>query len=442
MRRPTPPPSPCSAARSVPGRRGFTLTELFVVLAIIAIVLGIGVPAINAVVRDSNASLAEQSLRTGVEAARDVAIASGGQRDGAAVFLFEPNGAVRIVPAVWVGRVEDRRQADRNPVSQPLTGTGRENLVVRDVFVPAPGAEAIEMPGDWRVRGWAAAGMIDDEWYDSPHYGNEGYNTTDRIPKQRGQWVFPESGFYDRTLPATVNAQGLPYGSSPDPQATPRQSFMVRFEAGSGILKQTGEPAIFVDPNPALPEQERDEVFQGSIPAADRLDIEADGWRRIDRAESLERWARRMLAERNFVKNSDQDEPGDKLGKLRWIGNESMDTVLVRPVSRLALYDDRDLAAALRAAGASGSVIHPETGTIYQLRETGLASEPVRPWLTTAVRNLPANANYPGGAASIITGLINGDSDLNGLIEPADGEAFSRIFVISPYTGDFVEVIQ
>ena len=76
------------------------------------------------------------------------------------------------------------------------------------------------------------------------------------------------------------------------------------------------------------------------------------GDHRADEATDLAVFARRLLSKRASPTAADL---------RRLLGNEATDTILLRPVTELALYDERRLA---RAVGARG--LNRDTRTIYR----------------------------------------------------------------------------
>lgn len=319
----------------------FTLLELVIVVAIIAVMAAAGVPAIRNIIYTSSASMADTQLKLALNAARDLAIrnASG---DTAAVFTFEPGGRLNIVGMVYVGRMLDTKD--------PSPNAGTNTKVYRDVFVPTPLIDPVQLPPGWMVRGFAPPGSIYDPtpldvngkvvvhtgWYhdniNGPKIGNRLMNvgTDPLIPgTNRGNWVFPETGFFDPT-----RADEGDY----------RQTFMVRFQSGSGkVLPPDSIPVVALLP--------RDRVdtgaFPNALPTLSNGSIGLLDWRRVDRAENLVSWARGVMAL--------STDDAEKL-----IGSRSTDCVTTGAVTLLALYEESRMAAALGAKG-----LNPVTGTIY-----------------------------------------------------------------------------
>ncbi len=263
----------------------YTLMELMVVISIIVLMIAIGVPSFTSLIRSSEASLAVNKLASGLSAARDVAVAAGVGNDGAAVFFFEPGGRVSIVPCVRIGELDD------------LDNSGA--VIKRDVFIPAPEMEAIQLPRGWSVRAFTPINSID-----SPTNPNGWYAGGDYPPDQ-SNWIFPETEFYN----SNVQNDGAD-----------RQTFIIRFDGGTGTVSVSR-------PNTALVVSVR----------PSRQNRNAIASLRADRATDLKRWTRRVL----------NDGILTDAQKRNLIGDESGDTVLARPVTELCLYDEQKMAAIL-----------------------------------------------------------------------------------------------
>lgn len=331
----------------------FTLLELLLVIAIIAVMAAAGVPAIRNIVYTSTASLAESQLRLALTATRDLAIRTS-SGDTAAVFTFEPGGRLTIVPAVYVGTVLDAKDP-----GQLYTAGVSQVLVYRDVFVPTPLVEPVQLPQNWMVRGFAPPGsifssrntstrdvngnaIISNGWYDenfnSGKFGNRNFNT-DRDPlignlKNRGNWVFPETGFFDPTK-----------GEEGDY----RQTFMIRFQSGTGrIVGASRDPAVVV-----LPRNEVKDINALPQLPSGTAPWTAFDWRRVDRADNLVGWARSILR-----------LPAPEAAAI--LGARSTDVASVNTVSIVALYDEQRLAESIGAAG-----VNRVTGCLYGISTVG-----------------------------------------------------------------------
>ncbi len=390
---------------------GFTLVEMFVVIAIILIIVALAVPGVNAMVYSSNRALAENSLRVGVGLARDAAIASSRSGDGAAVFLYDPGSEqMRIVPAEVVGQIE----TSNNPLL--LSSNGRQT---QDVLAPIALGQSVTLPRSWMVRGYAPAGsMLPDSsdgvasWYTSPNYGAANVNSQAKLERN---WVFPESGFYDIDEASHAAGGGgagfAGFGGIP----TPRQSFMVRFSARTGAVSTIGRTGLMIDPRPSV--EERDDL------AMSRTDI-ANAWKRVDWAEDARTWAVRTLGR-------SAADPG-VVAQL--LGNNTNDTVQVKSVNRLALYDERRLARGI------GGRLNQDTGTIYEpyARDEQISFDRTlfgNTQLDQIRRNINAwiDGDTDGGAGG------PGDDIFDGRIDEQDSPE-AALFTIQGYTGELTEI--
>ncbi|MEO0630843.1 MAG: hypothetical protein AAFY46_08955, partial [Planctomycetota bacterium] len=326
----------------------------------------------------SRRSLAESKLQQALYSARDAATASVGGGDAAAVFFFEPGQGVRVLTCIEVGSIEDE-------VSGGLTGSGgggSGSANRRDVFVPVPGFEPVQLPGGIGVRGFALGTLFvgRSNWYESldARAGNS-------VPPEPGYWVFPETAFY----PENEFDGG-----------DVRQTFMVRFTAGEGTLSREPTRALVVSPS------------TGS--ASDVVDLSAidPSIDNIDEIDDLELWTRRALS------NVDVDDDERRL----LFGNQSVHTVLAGPVTELSLYDERELS---RAVGGRG--LNQDTGTLY-----ADANEPVvdRRIYDRGERLLVRNASR------WIDGL-----ELIGTQAPQT-DSTAQVFAINAFFGDLVEITR
>lgn len=292
-------------ATPAPRRAGFTVTELLVVISLIVILILIAVPGFQAMIRSSDGALAETQLRAALRVARDAALRSSGRGDGAAVFYFDRGGRTRVVPCVKVADLLD----------QDASG----NDVTREVFAPAPGLVATELPRGWSVRAYVPAGAIEGQWY-ARYAGAPESNQT--------SWLFPETDFYD-----DGSSNGTA-GSGKD-----RSTFMVRFEAGSGIMiPSPATPALVISPRASAAGRTGSPFVVGGREY------------RADRADDLGRFVRRVVTSPDL----------DAAQRRQLVGRESADMVLARPVTALALYEERELGSAL------GIPLDRDSGTIYK----------------------------------------------------------------------------
>ncbi len=356
------------------GRRsGFTLLELLVVISIFLLLLLIAVPAFSSMLYSSEESLAENSMRSGLTAARDAAARGRQGQDGAAVFLYDAVAQkTSIVPCVQVGVL-----VEPDPVNPALT-------VRRDVFAPVPGYEPTSLPRGWMIRGYAAANTIDDQWYGDPAITGNPYAVSSR--RLQGNWLFPENDFYDWDDEA---------------DGTDRHTFIVRFEGGTGALKPGDlDPVLVLDAVPS-------DSFRTSAPFNTyRADTAADKAKLV----------------RTIV-----NAPFSGVGSLSiadrraLLGDEAVDTILAKPVTQLALCNEKKLAAGLGAASGTAVRLNSITGCIYLD---------------------PAAANYepqidPNVSLDDLNLYMEGRlSDTNG--DPIQSEA--RLFTVHRYLGNLIEV--
>lgn len=351
-------------------RRALTLAELLVVVAILVIVVLIAIPAFSAMLYSSEATLSESLLASGVKSARDAAIRGTANQDAAAVFVFEPNGRITIVPCIKVGEVWDEDLSPNN-----------DDPILRDLFVPVGLISPAQLPRGWTVRGYAPPFMLQNGWYRDASGPAGGAH----YPLNTGNWVFPETGFYfDRTANPPPNIGNI--------DGRNRQTFMIRFEAGTGrVVTSQRHAALVFDPHPSS---------QGRTALPWRL---SDGTTAYPPPADPRQFVQRFLIDQGL-----SDDPGNLNYRYRVFGYGSADTVLARPVSALALTDERRL-----AAGMSPPVRpHPDTGAVY--------------------RPFDPNDNRPR-----FVGNIDGE-DIRDWIEGDGSEA--RIYTLDRVTGELREV--
>lgn len=316
-------------------RSAFTLLELLVVISILAIAVAIAVPSFNSLLYTSNQSQAANQLQVALASARDAAVRSAPGADAAAVFFFEPGGRTSIVPCVSIGVLRD---------ADPISLNDRELFVEREVFVPAPGIEPIELPRGWVVRGYAPRESLHDSnlangrvtgWYDLGD-GGAGSDSL-HYDINEANWLFPESGFYD-----VADAAG----------GRARHTFMVRFEGGTGRQNVTDtQPVLVLAPSPST----RLRANLGGSPLSKY---------RVDRASDQRRFVRAVLAAPPpaFGPGGGQSDvdPLRTNEKQEILGDVSVDTVLARPLSQVALYNVQRLAGSIGARG-----VNRDTGSLY-----------------------------------------------------------------------------
>jgi prepilin-type N-terminal cleavage/methylation domain-containing protein len=320
----------------------FTLLELLIVVAIIAVMAAAGVPAIRNIIYSSTSSLAESQLRLALNAARDLAIRNP-TGDTAAVFTYESGGRLTIIPAVHVGALLDGQDP-----GLPYTDNANPK-VYRDVFVPTAMVDPVQLPQGWMVRGFAPPGsiynssdrdinnqpVVQNGWYYENFSGTVVGNRNPNIGTDpliagpsRGNWVFPENAFFDETKAD---------------QGDYRQTFMVRFQRGTGrVLGSSFIPSVLLLPRSRIDTN----TYPGALPSVTPA-IGPNDWRRVDRIEDLVGWARSVLAL-------------DARQAAALVGARSTDCVTVNSVGILGLYEETRMAAALGAGG-----VNRITGTIY-----------------------------------------------------------------------------
>lgn len=402
-------------------RRGFTIVELLVVIVIGLVILTIAVPAFQAMIYSSNRSLAVNALTASTQMARDVALSSG--QDGAVIFVYDPAvGKMQIIPAVKVGTLREKTVAGNGPgISM---GVGDMPYYDRDVFVPASIGKVLEMPRYWNVRGYASPGSLIDRdsagdagatWYTSDTYG--GTYADDNV-KDTAHWVFPETGFF------AIDAQvvgGNINGSLSDVDnslPTARQSFMIRFNARTGVVSRNTNTALFIDPRNSRerPYGDRPNPYEQTL--------------RIDMADDLEVWANRVIGSSNLTGDNIAYGNDDDALRFSLLGNGSNDTILVKPVTRMALYDERKLAIAVGARG-----VNLVTQTLYKPADQDNSNTKIE----------FDSALFASFNDSVLLEKINqwidGDTNFDNSLD-LDDEPESRIFLIQPYTGEIQEVLR
>lgn len=308
----------------------FTLTELLVVISIFVIVLAIAVPSFTSMLYSSEQSLAENSMRQGLAAARDAAIRNPAGQDAAAVFTFEPGGRAGIVPVVFAGVTRE-----------PASNAGEPARKI-EVFVPVSGFEPVQLPRGWSIRGYARPGTLDEvEWYEDTY-------TPERSNPGEGNWVFPETSFYD-------GAQEGQAGTRED-QGQARQSFMVRFEGGTGRVVGSNLDAVLVLlPSPAT-------VFRSRAPWTTPDPASGQRYLNVARVQDYRRFVQAVLARpvAGTVETNGDPNALTVAGVRSLVGTVSSDTVLCKPVTELAVYSESRLAAGL------GVRLDRGTQTIYR----------------------------------------------------------------------------
>jgi len=306
-----------------------------------------------------------------------------------------------------------------------------------------PGAATQQLADGMGVRGWVRpyamsqtggdGAFAEPFWYDSELYGG---NKPDEVAKQEGNWVAPESGYFD------VNDSGGFFGDE-DEKQTPRQSFMMRFEGGSGRLDRSRPPALVVDARPVF----RSASDYSVMPVTTGENAVPPDWWRVEQAESVRAWARRVITVNttNYWGSDTADDIALRRSEL--VGLYSNDTVICGTVGRLAMYRDRALALGI---GASG--VNQRTGTLYApfdpddpgIRlDTDGVLETRRGGLETDLPTIREDINR----------WVNGDTNLSGEIAFGDAavddendfgvdQPRAEIFVIEPSTGELTGASQ
>ncbi len=418
-------------------RGGFSLVEILVVVVIAMIMLTISIPAYQALIASSERSLAVNSLQSAVQAAQDIALDGREGEDGAIVFLVSDDGRLTMIPAVKIG---NHREVYMGAPGEMGLQSLDYDYIEMEVFAPVSSGESIQLPESWFVRGYAPIGSMVDKlikrnvapnmrfaslWYNSPTYGGSDFLNP---IKDEGNWVFPETNMYARDAqhaggdPITGDLGAL-FGSV----RTPRQSFMVRFDGRSGQLSRSTMPALFINPRVS-----RERPF-GDQP------LLQDRWKRVDLADNIHRWGVRMTSASDVNSDGQHWSTTDLLERSLWMGNVSHDTVLVKAVTRIALYNETDLANDLGARG-----VNRITRTIYkdydQLDSDAEIEFDLELWPT----NTPTADDIRIAINRWIEGDTNGDGRIS--FDPDNSalldEPRSRLFLIGSYSGKLQEVLR
>jgi prepilin-type N-terminal cleavage/methylation domain-containing protein len=350
--------------------RGFTLTELIAVITIIVILLAVSIPTFRSTMAASDSSNVETQLRLALLSARNAALHSERGADTAAVFTYQPGGRTNILICEQVGTITDRSNS--------------RNVVVRDIFVPVPAFEPVQLTPGWMVSGLALAGTLptnsDPGWYeDAP---DRSFDTNQR------NWVFPETEFFD----ALVTDDG-----------DNRQTFMIRFLGGIGsVAVGDVREALVVSPRATAIGRESGIFKEVRLDAA---------------VPDVATVVRRALNNSDYLARS-RGSNNDPFTQL--FGNESGDTILTRSVEQIGLYKTTDL------ANGMGIKLNRDTGVFYANEDEpkidlrGNSADfhsRLRWWIegnTTAARN---------------------DRDDDWIINDEDDEPIARLYTVQRYTG-------
>lgn len=296
-----------------PRVRAFTIIEMLVVVSIVVILIVLAVPGFQAMIKGTEETLADNQLKAGMRAARDVAVRSGPGTDAAAVFFFTDEGRLQIVACVRAGLVRDLA----------FDAQGNQSTVEREVFVAASGVQAVQLPKHWNVRGYAPPGYVEtniaEGWYSS-----SGVGSGVRYDGAIGNWVFPETAFFN---PDRSNEGPL------------RSTFMVRFAGGTGRLVTSNVTPVLV-------------LAPGMSPAGESTVTGAPAglsdWRRRI-GEDPAGYAQKVLQTKMTAGTNSVNYDAVTSQRQRLVGRLSTDMVLVRPVTQVALCDETRMAADIGA---------------------------------------------------------------------------------------------
>ncbi len=312
--------------------RGFSLTELMVVIAVIGVLAYIGLAAFPSMLRASDRTLAENQLRIGLSAARDAAIRGDGS-DSAAVFTYDPvTRRTTIVPCVMVGTFRDR---DPDPTNSNFPA----QYLDRELFVPLSNVESPQLPTGWIIAGLASESALDNGptnptgWY---------VQSADRpLNVDKGAWVLPETDFYNLESDVLTSGNATRYD---------RCTFMIRFAARTGVaITSESSPAAVLLPRPST---------------YSRPTVPTERSTRPDLADNLTQWAKRLLR-RAYAQAPDGVETNGSIGVRRIsdvLGSKRLDSVLTSSVLSLAVMDSNELAKGLGIRANSR-----DTGSIYAI---------------------------------------------------------------------------
>lgn len=373
---------------------GFTIMEMIVVVIMLLAVLAMVLPSFVSLKRSGEYTVAQELLKQAVRDARGRALSA--KNDTAVVFVFSPDTGIQLLVCERVGQTILDRDTSQ-------TGGGAV-FVEREVFVPITGRKPVEIPRGVSIRGYAKQFSVDNAWYEPTQNGGVRYLVDEPA------WVFPETDFYSRLVADNQANSAADVGRD-------RQTFMVRFASRTGQLV-TGEAAaaVVVLPRPSASGRQRD------LAAIERLDLSADLASQV--ASIIERplWpggSTSPLAQRDLL------------------GDDSGDTALVRSVTRLALYRERDLAAAL------GVRLDPVSGTIYELPENyqtaGGAQRDSRTVYPQYVLELREDSRTPLSVLRWVEGF-GVLTDASSTVRSAGGR--SLLYSVHPLRGELLEEIS
>jgi|GEM_PF-834400 len=385
-----------TCSRLSPGSRprGFTIMEMIVVVIMLLAVLAMVLPSFVSLKRSGEFSVAQELLKQAVRDARGRALSA--KNDTAVVFVFSPETGVQLLVCERVGQtIVD------GDTSQTNAGGA---VVEREVFVPITGRKPVEIPRGVSVRGYAKQFSVDNAWYEPTQNGGVRYLVDDPA------WVFPETDFYSRLVADNQANTAADVGRD-------RQTFMVRFASRTGqLVAGEAAAAVVVLPRPSASGRQRD------LAAIERLDLSADLASQVASIVERPLWPDGSVA---------------PLAQRGLLGDDSSDTALVRSVTRLALYRERELAAAL------GVRLDAVSGTIYELPENyqnvGGAQRDSRTVYPQYVLELREDSRTPVSVLRWVEGfsVLN---DASSTVRSAGGRPL--LYSVHPLRGELLEEIS
>ncbi len=358
-----------SMHKYAPGHcRGFTLTELIAVITIIVILLAVSIPTFRSTIASSDSSNVETQLRLAVLSGRNAALHSERGADTAVVFSYEPGGKTNIIICEYVGTIRDRSET-------PST--------TRDIFVPVPAFEPVQLSAGWMVSALAPAGTLSRSgvpgWYED--LAGRSFDTNQR------NWVFPETEFFDALR--TDDGRN-------------RQTFMIRFNGGIGSVA-VGDSREALIVLPRVTTIGRDEGVFREV--------------RVDRAADLGATVRRALNNTDYIVRSQGSNNGPF---TQLFGDQSGDTVLTRTVEQIALYKTTDLANDL------GIKLNRDTGVFY--------ADDVEPKIDLRGNSEDFHNRLRWWIEGNTTAARN-NSDDSWIINDEDDKPIARLYTVQRYSG-------
>ena len=359
-------------------RRGFTLMEMIVVIVILLTLLTLVLPAFVSIKKSSEYSISQELVKQAIRDAHGRALAA--RYDTAVVFAYSPDLGLQLIPCNMIGRILDGNLRDPADRTNPQ--------VTRDVFAPVVARKTVILPAGVSVRGHVEASRVDEHWYEPVTDGGQRYTPGEEA------WVFPETDFYSRQLPIGAAGTRSDVGRY-------RQSFMIRFAARTGqLVPSEAAPAVVVLPRVSASGRE-------GVPVSARLDTATD-------ASAL---ASAILDRLDWTKEQKQG----------LLGDSSSDTALVRSVTRLAVYRERELAQGL------GVRLDSVSQTVYQLAPKWQIRTDVTP---RYIEELSSVATTPKAVRRWFEGRKSLVDDA--IVEKTSGSR-PVIYGIHPQRGDPVE---